>query len=469
MNRHRALRSIAAAAMLAGATLSLTSPAALAAGQTVFGTPTAKSTFLTSIDVSEPVTLPPGVTRVEVLLTTEGIGSIDVDEITPTPGPGATTLSYHLPTPSGSLIANTLVQLRFRVTIGSGAAATVETGPVASVRYADTRFDWRTRAGDVVRVHWAVGDAAFGERALSIGEAGVAKAEQLLGVTEVTPIDFFIYPDDESFRDVLGPGTRENVGGVAFTNIRTLVAQISPSQVNAAWVGNVVPHELTHMVFDTATDNPYHSPPHWLNEGLAVYLAQGYDSGHRGDVTDAIAKRSLIPLPALDGQFPTFGDRFGLAYSESVSAVDFMVRHYGKPALVQLVRSYAHGRTDDEAFSAALGVNVDGFEAAWLADLGTTEPVAAGPQPDPPGPLPPGWEGPGATPGSVAGQPGGQTPGSEPASSSSPAPPAAGQSLGDLLVTAVVTAVIVLVVIGLVALGLSRRRRSPPPAPPMPG
>ena len=37
----------------------------------------------------------------------------------------------------------------------------------------------------------------------------------------------------------------------------------------------VVPHELTHLVFDTAVTNPYHFPPRWLNEGLAVYLSEG--------------------------------------------------------------------------------------------------------------------------------------------------------------------------------------------------
>ena len=44
----------------------------------------------------------------------------------------------------------------------------------------------------------------------------------------------------------------------------------------------VVPHELTHLVFDTAVTNPYHFPPRWLNEGLAVYLSEGYDARRPG-------------------------------------------------------------------------------------------------------------------------------------------------------------------------------------------
>jgi hypothetical protein len=460
----RHLASVAAAAAFVGTLAAAPAAVHAAPGSVTFGPVTAKSTFLQGIDVSEPVTLPEGVLLVEVLLTTNATGSADVAVLSPTPAAGQTTLTYHVPTPSGAMVPNTLVHLRFRVTLQVGPGSTVqETGPLATVRYADTRFDWKTRSGKVVRVHWVAGDDTFGRRALAIGEAGVEKAESLLGVTETEPIDFYVYPDSASFRDVLGPGTRENVGGVAYVNVRTLVTQIGPDQVNASWVANVVPHELTHLVFDTATRNEYHSPPHWLNEGLAVYLAVGYGSGDRSDIADAIRSDSLMPLPALDGQFPTAGDRFSLGYAESVSAVDFMVREYGRPALVKLIRSYAEGRTDDEAFSGALGVDVAGFNAAWLHDLGVASPKAFGPQPAPAGPLPPGWDAPAPTPGTIPGETSGASPGATPAPGSSPAP-SGSEGTSSLLVSAVVTIAIVLVVIGLMAFAMRRRRQ--PTGPP---
>ena len=155
-------------------------------------------------------------------------------------------------------------------------------------------------------------------------------------------------------------------------DIRTLFALIPPSQIDDAWVGIVIPHELTHLVFDTASKNPYHFPPRWLNEGLAVYVSQGYDASDRAHRRGARPGRHLIPLDGLIGQFPTTADRFFLAYAESVSAVDYMVRTYGKDALVALIRSYADGRTDDEAFKAALGVDITAFGDAWLADVGAS-------------------------------------------------------------------------------------------------
>jgi hypothetical protein len=151
---------------------------------------------------------------------------------------------------------------------------------------------------------------------------------------------------------------------------------------------------LTHVVFATAIDNPYHEPPHWLNEGLAVYLSDGYDAAYKARVESAARDGSIIPLDGLAGAFPTTRDRFFLAYGESVSAVDRIVRVNGRPSLVKLIRSYRDGVSDDEAFNAALGRDLAGFESDWLAELGAKPPVRRGPQPAPGGPVPAGWAGP---------------------------------------------------------------------------
>ena len=252
-----------------------------------------------------------------------------------------------------------------------------------------------------MRVHWYEGGQAFGERALAIGKRAVEETARKFGVTEEDPVDFFIYADNDAFYDALGPGTRENVGGQANADIRTLFAHISPRSIDDPWVENVVPHELIHLVFDTAVKNPYHFPPRWLNEGLAVYLSVGYEPGDRAAVEAAARDGELIPLDGLAGQFPTSASRFGLAYAESASAVDFLVRTHGEDTMVSLVRSYAEGRTDDEAFEAAIGMDVAAFNDAWLADLGAKPPVKYGPQPPPAGPVPDGWDGASPAPGSV--------------------------------------------------------------------
>lgn len=418
---------------------------AAAAADPAFGKAIASEAFLGSITVEQRATLPDDVHRVEAYVR-EGASPTFLADIT-NPGSGDHLLHYAHPTPSGSIYPNTRVQLGFRVTLDDG---TVIDSPPATIRYEDTRFAWQTIEGRVVRVHWYQGNDAFGARALDIGERAVKDASDLLGVTETEPIDYFIYANQDAFYDVLGPALRENVGGIALADIRTLFANIAPAQENDAWVGVVVPHELTHLVFGTATSNPYHDPPHWLNEGLAVYLSEGYSSGARANVEQTARSGGIMPLRALVGQFPTTFERFGLAYDESASAIDYLIRTYGQEALVKLIRSYADGVSDDAAFSAALGADVADFEAGWLADLGIEESAPYGPLPAPPGPLPPDWV---AAP----------VPTANPGAPGAPAPtfrstPASGDDVSGPITIAVIAGLAILLAVGLfvVARGLSR-------------
>lgn len=287
----------------------------------------------------------------------------------------------------GFISPNTTFDYRFRVTTPDGVAV----GPTASVTVDDDRFQWRTRSGPTVTLHWYAGDDAFAERALAIGQRAIDQAAALLGVQDVRPVDFFIYASEADFRGALAPGAREHVGGQANPAIRTMVGQIAQSDVESDWVDTLVTHELTHIVFADAVDNPYHFPPRWLNEGLAVYLSEGYDVSYRSQVASAAQDGSLMPLRAIAGLFPTTYDRFSLAYAESVSAVDYFIQTYGKDKLVQLITSYHAGVTDDAAFQAATGSDLAAFDAAWVAAQGASEPQPYGPQPAPGGPLPSAW------------------------------------------------------------------------------
>ena len=441
------------AASLTLVALLLVPAATVRAADPVFGTPTIASTFGEGIELTQPVTLDSAPTLVELLVTV-GANPPLVTEV-PSPGSGAVVLRDTFGS-DGHILPNTPVVAQWRITPTDGAAPV--TGPEARIVYDDDRFAWQTVSGDIVRVHWYEGSQAFAERALRIGEDAVKETADLLGVTEDEPVDFFIYADEAAFYAALGPGTRENVGGQANADIRTLFALIGPDAIDDAWVGIVVPHELVHLVFDTAVQNPYHFPPRWLNEGLATYLSQGYDPGDRTTVERAARDGTIIPLDGLGGQFPTTFEGFFLAYAESVSAVDFLIRTHGEDALLALIDSYADGRTDDEAFAAAIGQDVAAFDAAWLADLGADPPTRHGPQPAPPGPQPAAWDDGGAVPQPGATARPGQT--GQPPNAPTTDPNAATGSATPVLFA--VAGVMLLACVGLV---LARRRRGPAAAP----
>ena len=463
----RAIVALAATAMLALAPTGPTAVVPVAAVDPLsvgWGAPSARATFGTGIAFSQPIDARDVRGRAELLLSfPAAAGPLVIVVGSGTPEALGPTLSYAWQESDGHIVPNTTIHARWRVIAEDGRTAL---GPEIAVTYADTRFDWRTKTGDIVRVHWYDGSNAFGERALAIGERAIANAAKLLGVTEKEPIDFFIYAGQKAFYDALGPGTRENVGGEAHADIRTMFALITPDEIDASWVGVVVPHELTHLVFDTAVRNAYHFPPRWLNEGLAVYLSEGYTDSWRAAVDDAVRSRAIIPLDGLTGQFPTTRDRFFLAYGESVSAVDFLVRTYGRPALVKLIRSYADGVSDDEAFRAALGSvsggsgpDVAAFQSAWLKDLGAVTPTAHGPRPVPAGPVPSGWS---ASPGEPEVSAGASATASAPPSAPpSPGGGTPGDGGGDSSTTVVVGLLLGSVAVAAFLLIARSRRRRP--------
>jgi hypothetical protein len=446
-------RGLIAIATLALATLLGQAGPVSAADPVTFGSPTASSKFGVSLEFIQPVTLAGTPKRTELLLTTPGAAGPNVIDVPPPSSGGVQALRFAVDLVDGHIYPNTTFVARWRVT---DAGDQTWLGPKVTQVYADDRLAWRTVTGSVVRAHWYEGNDAFGRRVLDIGDTAIAETSKLLGVTETEPIDFYVYADQDKFYDALGPGARENVGGEAHADIRTMFALIAPSDIGASWVEAVVPHELTHLVFATAIANPYHEPPHWLNEGLAVYLSEGYAQSYRGDVEAAVRSDSIIPLAGLVGAFPTSRDGFFLAYGESVSAVDFAVRTYGREALVGLIRSYAKGLSDDEAFSTAFNVDTAGFEAAWLKDLGATALARSGPVTAPIGPLPSGWSGPLVVPSVVPAGPGGPVSGT--AGPASPASPA-GRG-GDMTLLPLIIGGLLGVAIGGGILFAARRRQA---------
>jgi hypothetical protein len=429
------------------------------AADVVFGDPVSTPVYGESINFTIPMQHTGPLARLELRLRfPDSLGPF-VEDV-PFTDAASQSVTYTLDVTGGShLVPNTTIEATW--------AAYPELGqePVLSavdvVRYEDTTHDWRSVKGDVLTVHWYAGDEAFARSALEIGEQAVKDTADLLGVTDVEPVDFFIYGDAESFREALGPGTRENVGGQAHIDIRTLFALIQPESIGDAWVGIVIPHELVHIVFDQAVNNPFSAPPRWVNEGLAVYLSEGYVQADRSIVENAVRTGELMPLTALTAQFPTDPGLTSLAYAESVAAIDYLVRTYGQPAMLALVDAYAEGVTDDEAFTTAVGKDVAAFQAGWLGELGATEPEERGPQPNPPGPVPPGWEG--QAPGQPTAPPG--TTDGAPTSAPTATPPAGSPDGGSSASTAGLVLVAVGLVVVLVVAGLVVARRRTDAAP----
>jgi len=427
----------------------------------------ATSTFNQGIKLSVQLTADEAPSRVEVQILFPGATGPFVVTMPDQPAAGTSTLHYTLDTSSGGhIMPNTPITVTW-VAYPTGGSP-VSSSPL-TYRYTDETQDWKTLTDGIVTVHWTTGSQSFAQHAAAVAVKAISDGADVLGVTETEPVDFFIYGDDTSFRAALGPGTRENVGGEAITEIRTLFAEFTPDILSDPWVGITITHELTHQVVDDATNNPYRSVPRWLNEGFAVYQSEGNAAKYRTMVKGAISSGDLLPLTALGWQFPTEPTKTVLAYAESVSAVDYIARQFGTEALTKLILAYKTGPTDDEAMQAAVGKSVAAFQTEWLSSIGAPTPSPFGPQPGPSGPLPSDWLGAVASqapadPSPASPSNGAATPSATAAPTSaptaSPAPGSGGSSGSDL--TLVLVAVFVVAAGVLVGIVIAGRRTSSP-------
>ncbi len=445
----RRLRVALVAACVVGLSLTWAVPAA--AASVTFGTPTATSVFGKGITFKQPYSGGGSFKEVDIVIAYPGSLGPSLVKLD-SPGPGAFT--HDIVTSEGQLAANTKLTAKFRVVFADGS---LQEGPEVEVTYADTRFKWKTKIGPVVRLHWYEGSDGFADTLLGFAQDGVDNARAFMGAGHQAPIDFFVYADEQPFYDAMGGGIRENVGGLAIPETRTLFALAGPGETTYAQTA--VPHEITHVVFDEVTGNPYHYPPHWLNEAIAVYVSEGYGNSDRAQVNNAAQDGTLMPLAALGGQFPTSRDRFFLAYAESVSAIDFFIKTYGQSAVNDLLKAFGDGASDDEAFIAATGADMAAFDRAWMESVGAEPGSSFGPQPAPSGPLPPGWTAGGGT---VATAPPSSVTSSEPGPTQEPGGESDG-SPGWLLPLMAVTLVGAGVAVGAAWALMMRRDRPAPP------
>jgi uncharacterized protein YndB with AHSA1/START domain len=403
-----------AAGLLAGAVLVM--GAGHAAAFDGFGDSTADSTygqeirFETTLEGDNP-------DRLEILIRTPGSdGSLVVPV-----SPSGSAAEYVWDTSVNHVVPNTLLTYQWRATDGDEVTLSEE----EEFRYVDDRpgLDWqRVQLGEST-VHW-YGDGE--DQALRFGElsaVGVERAEQLLGTELAAPVDVFVYTTADDFFGALGPGAREWTGAAAFSELRTIFMWNSSEAGSQDYLETVMIHEITHIVFHDATDNPFHEPARWLNEGFATW-SESQEASEERAIVEQEAGDGLFSFDAITEQFP-IGQRGGrLSYAQGTTMIELIINEYGREAMASIAAAYRDGASDAEALEAGTGVSADRLYADFFSEFGVDEPTPIEPEPIPAsnvdrptaGDVDPGGVDPGAEPppgDAVPGESGGSAAGTE--------------------------------------------------------
>jgi hypothetical protein len=380
----RILVALALVAALGG--IATPSPVAAFSG---FGPMQADATYGKEMTFS--VTLDDGVPdRLEILLDFEGS---DATFVAPATIEG-NRASYRWDVTDRFVTPNTRITYRWRATVGERQQ---ESAP-GTLLYDDDRpgLDWRSAAiGDAV-LHWYGGAEGQARHFGDLADQAARQAEALLGHQLSGPLDIFVYARSDAFFGALGPGAREWTGAATYPDIRTVFMNLENN--SADYLDTVVRHEVTHVVFNDATANPYHEPARWLNEGIATWSEQRNANQERATVRSSVSG-GLFAFDALTGQFP-IGDRGALlSYAEGATMVDMIIQRYGTSAIARIAAAYRDGATDAAALQAGTGVAADTLYADYFRSFGASEPTPIQPAPLPSSMVPKGEAAaPGASP-----------------------------------------------------------------------
>jgi hypothetical protein len=235
--------------------------------------------------------------------------------------------------------------------------------------YQDGRYAWRSLTGGQVTIYYYAGNEDFGRDLLDTALRTIARLGQRFGVAGNDPIHIVVYGSTRDFAQSLPPNSAEWIGGQAHPDLGLIVTGIQPGGGAAAEIRRIIPHEVSHLLLYQATTNPYGGPSHWLDEGLAVYNQESPDTTLKPLLDRAVKSGALLPVRALNSNFPLDPNEARLSYAESVSIVEFIIAKYGDAKLGELLRSFRDELSSDEALLRTLGVDTDGLDREWKASL----------------------------------------------------------------------------------------------------
>jgi hypothetical protein len=426
------------AAPLAAVALSVASAGEVAAFES-FGSPTADSTY--GEEMRFEIDLEGGAPeRLQLLLRFAGS---DAATVVPVEASGSRA-THVLDTSLGYVTPNTLITYQWRAIDGEEALLST----TGTLRYEDDRegLDWQSAQLGEATVHWYGGAESQARRFGELTAIGVERGEELLGTELAGPVDVFVYDSQDEFFGALGPGAREWTGAAAYTEIRTIFMWLgggSPDYLEQAMI-----HEVTHVVFHDATDNPFHEPARWLNEGIATWSETRNDDGEREVVSSEASGAGLFAFDAITEQFP-LGERGALlSYAQGTSMVQHIVDRFGTDAIAAIMAALRDGASDDEALEAGTGISAEALYAEFYDSFGaeTPQPVAVNPM------LPSSVDRP--APGDV--DPGGVPPGGEAPPPAGPATPSEQERGSDLPLVILLAAAAV----GAIGLAVAVARRA---------
>ncbi len=259
----------------------------------------------------------------------------------------------------GGLPPGAVINFWWKIEDADGAS--LETEPT-SARFEDTRYEWTSLTEGQITLYCYQDDEDFVNELMDSAQSALARLAEDTGAELERPVRLYIYANSLDLQGAM-IHPEEWTGGVAYTRHGIIAIGIAPP--NMSWGKRAIAHELTHLVVDQITLNPYNELPTWLEEGLAVYNEGEIQDEFAFSLESAVNNDSLISVQSLCSPFSAYSGEATLGYAQSRSLVEYLISSYGQPKMLDLLNTFAGGIGYDEALEAVYGFDMDTLDSLW--------------------------------------------------------------------------------------------------------
>ncbi len=206
------------------------------------------------------------------------------------------------------------------------------------------------------------------ERIAAVSPAIITDLKGKLGLSFAIQPTVVPAPTREAFYRL---GGRSWFSAFAVPRKQLVVLDMSRLDQPGGDIYTTLKHEYAHLALHQAIGRQ--RLPRWLDEGTAQWASDGLSeylpTVQRALLPQAAAAGRLFNLDELAETFPADAQGLQLAYEQSRSFVNYLVRRFGDDALRLLLQSLAAGASPGQAFEEALGVRLSAVEAEWRHGL----------------------------------------------------------------------------------------------------
>ncbi len=190
----------------------------------------------------------------------------------------------------------------------------------------------------------------------------VSAIKSFFSVDSVSPVQIYFTRFEETYQSFTHKGVPEWSQAVAMASRRTVIIKISDA-AEIERVPGVFIHELVHIfLYDYAPADI----PVWIHEGIAQKLSkEQLTLEEKLRIGNALAGNYLIPFEDMDSLLTFNKGKAELAYDLAYTAMDYLMREFGRDKVRALLLGWDNSRGYDENFKAVLGIDYVDFEVDW--------------------------------------------------------------------------------------------------------